>query len=517
MGMYNNINSMVNTATPDNEPSECDWMADLGVTDEPAVRWERDLQVYELNKRSLTVSQPDVPVQTPALFLTEQGKLFLRLSWGHYYVVSEKVNDDLYPQLRWQYAMELCLLGDLGKLSLGCRLYHIQQIPTLISNEVVESEPSTSTPKPDFEEFIDLAGLRENLHIGDSKSVFDSNDSDSESEESLTDAQLAKELDLDKLYKVDSTHYLAYYDGYVFLLGIFDEKRTWRATESLFLNTVPMWESGDLQHISPVYSLLGRQRDVERRLGGNVHAVLVLGEGCNVDNEGEMEEVWKQAGVHVCTIKPRLLSELPFLICTAGCLAGEGELSAPATESALATAGYKELVYGGNRELVVKNRLSETLKFELKQSEPIARNGEFTLWYTPGHLYLVRTLTDLHDWLADEERFNDEDPLWFSECSHMVSPVYELRAMAERMADFRGVMPHKILLVPHDIYIINAEDMEKEWDSLSVFVATENITPMPDGMKSLKNCIMACRADDELQTILSPEELDKLRIWFEEQ
>ena len=28
------------------------------------------------------------------------------------------------------------------------------------------------------------------------------------------------------------------------------------------------------------------------------------------------------------------------------------------------------------------------------------------------------------DELADEERFNDDLPLWFTECSHRVSPVY---------------------------------------------------------------------------------------------
>ncbi|MDD3669239.1 MAG: hypothetical protein PHX68_03070, partial [Alphaproteobacteria bacterium] len=30
------------------------------------------------------------------------------------------------------------------------------------------------------------------------------------------------------------------------------------------------------------------------------------------------------------------------------------------------------------------------------------------------------------DWLADEESFNNEDPLWFSESSHRVSPVFDL-------------------------------------------------------------------------------------------
>ena len=31
--------------------------------------------------------------------------------------------------------------------------------------------------------------------------------------------------------------------------------------------------------------------------------------------------------------------------------------------------------------------------------------------------------TQKGDWLADEERFNNEDPLWFSESSHRTSPV----------------------------------------------------------------------------------------------
>ena len=30
------------------------------------------------------------------------------------------------------------------------------------------------------------------------------------------------------------------------------------------------------------------------------------------------------------------------------------------------------------------------------------------------------------DWLADEERFNDEEPLWFSESSHRISPVRKI-------------------------------------------------------------------------------------------
>ena len=42
-------------------------------------------------------------------------------------------------------------------------------------------------------------------------------------------------------------------------------------------------------------------------------------------------------------------------------------------------------------------------------------------------VFLVLTDAEEGDWLADEERFNDEDPLWFSETAHRTSPITALK------------------------------------------------------------------------------------------
>ncbi len=70
------------------------------------------------------------------------------------------------------------------------------------------------------------------------------------------------------------------------------------------------------------------------------------------------------------------------------------------------------------------------------------------------------------DWLADEEAFNDELPLWFSENDHKVSPVFQ----AMKCRDFfqLEMPPHtniiSLVVVPKRCVIINDEDMQKIWN-----------------------------------------------------
>lgn len=78
------------------------------------------------------------------------------------------------------------------------------------------------------------------------------------------------------------------------------------------------------------------------------------------------------------------------------------------------------------------------------------------------------------DWLADEERFNDEEPLWFSESSHRISPVRKVdiaRKVLTETLDTQGlrfeVKPFVIVSIGN---IINAEDMFDIWDDLGVNV-----------------------------------------------
>ena len=78
------------------------------------------------------------------------------------------------------------------------------------------------------------------------------------------------------------------------------------------------------------------------------------------------------------------------------------------------------------------------------------------------------------DWLADEERFNDEEPLWFSESSHRISPVRKVDlarlTLEETLKDADlsfDVVPFVIEQIGN---IINAEDMLDIWKDIGVKV-----------------------------------------------
>ncbi len=79
------------------------------------------------------------------------------------------------------------------------------------------------------------------------------------------------------------------------------------------------------------------------------------------------------------------------------------------------------------------------------------------------------------NWLADEERFNDEDPLWFSENSHRISPVRKLdvarRAFETMTEDSDFDFDIKPYLIVTACNIINAEDMLDIWEDIGVTVA----------------------------------------------
>ena len=75
------------------------------------------------------------------------------------------------------------------------------------------------------------------------------------------------------------------------------------------------------------------------------------------------------------------------------------------------------------------------------------------------------------DWLADEERFNDEDPLWFSETSHRVSPITILKNFENELKQAGVKAQTHIILVKTAGNIINAEDMHDVWTQMNVLVA----------------------------------------------
>ena len=78
------------------------------------------------------------------------------------------------------------------------------------------------------------------------------------------------------------------------------------------------------------------------------------------------------------------------------------------------------------------------------------------------------------DWLADEERFNDEEPLWFSESSHRISPVRKVdiarKVLEEALSAQKLKFSVKAFVIVSIGNIINAEDMVDIWEDLKVSV-----------------------------------------------
>ncbi len=112
------------------------------------------------------------------------------------------------------------------------------------------------------------------------------------------------------------------------------------------------------------------------------------------------------------------------------------------------------------------------------------------------------------DWLADEERFNDEEPLWFSESSHRISPVRKIdlsrQTLTDKLADADlgfTVKPYVIIQFGN---IINAEDMFEVWNEMGINVARiDRGSP-----KELKPFIKSL---DEASGKVDKEDMDKLR------
>ncbi len=74
--------------------------------------------------------------------------------------------------------------------------------------------------------------------------------------------------------------------------------------------------------------------------------------------------------------------------------------------------------------------------------------------------------------LADEERFADEDPLYFTESSHWTSPVYLLQlashAIRQVLRRLKMRQPTIHCVCVTNTYIINKEDMTEVWEWLNV-------------------------------------------------
>ncbi len=112
------------------------------------------------------------------------------------------------------------------------------------------------------------------------------------------------------------------------------------------------------------------------------------------------------------------------------------------------------------------------------------------------------------DWLADEERFNDEEPLWFSESSHRISPVRKIDlarlTLGEKLKDADmsfEITPFVIIQIGN---IINTEDMLDIWQEMKV-----NVTRIDRGTP--KELPLFAKTLEEAEAPVEKSAVDKIK------
>lgn len=112
------------------------------------------------------------------------------------------------------------------------------------------------------------------------------------------------------------------------------------------------------------------------------------------------------------------------------------------------------------------------------------------------------------DWLADEEMFNGEEPLWFSESSHRISPVRKLSVardiISDKLDDEGFEQKLSSFVVIQMANIINADDMFDIWNEMDIDVTRIN-------RGSPKEIKLFSKTLNEAGTPLSKKDYERLR------
>ena len=126
-------------------------------------------------------------------------------------------------------------------------------------------------------------------------------------------------------------------------------------------------------------------------------------------------------------------------------------------------------------------------------------------------LFVCLVDKEVGDWLADEEKFNDEEPLWFSESSHRISPVRLVDVVCDALRTKLSVTDMKFKVIPHVVIqsgnVINAEDMFEIWEEMNI-----NVTRINRG--SPKEIRLFSKAIETCETKVDKDTLEKLRKLF---
>lgn len=160
-----------------------------------------------------------------------------------------------------------------------------------------------------------------------------------------------------------------------------------------------------------------------------------------------------------------------------------------------------------NREPLEEN-MPEILSTAGYQLIPNASLGDIKLDYLAvgkNKILACKIDPEEGDWLADEEKFNGEDPLWFSESSHRVSPIFDLieqvNKFTERLKTFGYMGKAQPVFIVKNGSIINAEDMLSTWKELGVTVCRTDMGG-PDELLSFEDSVLPDSTPDSETMII---------------
>ena len=126
---------------------------------------------------------------------------------------------------------------------------------------------------------------------------------------------------------------------------------------------------------------------------------------------------------------------------------------------------------------------------------------------TEGCLCLCLVDKESGDWLADEEMFNGEEPLWFSENSHRISPVCLLNKARKNIKELLDEEDFdydvKSFVIIQMANIINADDMFDIWGDMGIYVTRIN-------RGAPKDIHLFSKTISEANDNISKKELDRL-------
>ncbi len=206
--------------------------------------------------------------------------------------------------------------------------------------------------------------------------------------------------------------------------------------------------------------------------------MVILDDNIEVLNACDVKEAWQKSGIHVCydthtteEIKPfeDVLASLPSTL--------------PGSEGLdVVINAFNE--YSKDADAVNPAVIqAENIALFRRWKDSLGDSGLYEIKYGPCHLILIRngqelTLVnffrerfgDSEAWLADEEIFNGQIPLWFSVSANTESPVFISMLAAKYLETFCNCKITSVVVLEDWIEIINADDVTEVWREMNVAV-----------------------------------------------